>query len=463
MREYHRPGMRRTPSWSFILLCALLVTLWIAGGASRGDVLGQVVVRGVSWALLAIAALLVTPLTWTGLRPVLLLVCAALVLALVQLIPLPPDLWQALPGRAPFVEAAAASGQPQPWRPWSIVPGATVNAATSLVVPFATLFLLAGLKDEERSWLPGVILGLIAAATFVGLLQFSGVQIGNPLINDSVGEVGGTFANRNHFALFVAFGCLLAPAWAFQSGRQPQWRAPLSIGLVLLFALTILATGSRAGMVLGILGIAIGLLLTRGAIKRTLARYPRWVFPAIVGGVVAAIVLLVALSVAADRAISINRALSIDPGQDMRSRGLPTVLAMVREYLPFGAGLGGFDPLFRMHEPFDLLKFTYFNHAHNDLLEVVLDTGVPGLVLLLAALGWWAVASFRVWRVEGGARQVLPRLGSAMLLFVLLASVFDYPARTPMMMALIVVAGTWLGAGSARQTGSALPVADREL
>ena len=63
----------------------------------------------------------------------------------------------------------------------------------------------------------------------------------------------------------------------------------------------------------------------------------------------------VLISVAAGRAVSINRALTVDAGQDMRARGLPTVLEMIRTYFPFGSGLGGFDPIFRIHEPFELL------------------------------------------------------------------------------------------------------------
>jgi O-antigen ligase len=124
----------------------------------------------------------------------------------------------------------------------------------------------------------------------------------------------------------------------------------------------------------------------------------------------------------------------------MRGRALPTVLAMIAEYFPAGAGLGGFDPLFRMHEPFALLKTTYFNHAHNDWLEVVLDAGLPGLLVSVAALAWWLVGTIRAWR--GGA--VVARLGSAMLLLIMLASVIDYPARTPMMMATVVIAAVWL-------------------
>lgn len=462
MREYHRPGMRRPPSLSFVLLCTLLVVLWIAGGASRGDVAGQIIVRGASWAALLLAALFGPRPALGPVRPVLVLLCCALGLAVLQLIPLPPALWQSLPGRGPFLEAAAISGQAQPWRSWAIVPGAAVNAVSSLVVPFATLILVAGLREREESWLPGLLLGLITAAMLIGLLQFSGVRLDNPLINDSAGEVGGTFANRNHFALFLSFGCLLAPVWAFLGGRQPGWRGPLAIGLVLLFALTILATGSRAGIGLGILGIVIGVALTRKSMQRTLSHYPRWVGPAIIAASATAIVALVALSIAADRAVSINRALSVDPAQDMRSRGLPTVLAMIREYFPVGAGFGGFDPLFRLHEPFGLLKFTYFNHAHNDLLEVILDAGVAGLVLLLAAIAWWLIASIRAWRNTDAVPSVVARLGSSMLLFILFASAFDYPARTPMMMAVAVVAACWLN-GTRSVPASALPTRTRQL
>ncbi|MGL1423567.1 hypothetical protein ACSTJ1_00050, partial [Vibrio parahaemolyticus] len=69
-------------------------------------------------------------------------------------------LWQALTGRD--LVAAAAIGGNQPWRPLSLVPGATLNAAMSLVVPAATLLLLAGCREREvRVWLPAAVLALI--------------------------------------------------------------------------------------------------------------------------------------------------------------------------------------------------------------------------------------------------------------------------------------------------------------
>lgn len=463
MQAQHRSGRFPAPSLPFALLCVLMAALWMAGGASRADALGQVVVRGVAWLLLIVGILFGERPAIAGAKPILFLLTAALLLALVQMVPLPPAIWQAFPGRDGLVEAAAVSGQGQPWRPWSIVPGATFNAAASLVIPFATLLFVAGLEDGEREWLPGLILGLILASAVQGLLQFSGASFNNPFINEVPGELSGIFANRNHLALFLAFGCLLAPVWAFWDGRRPRWRAPTAFGIALLLALTIVAIGSRAGLGLGILALALGLLLTWRNIRKEFERAPRWVFPAFIAAVVGTIGLFVFISIAADRAEAIDRVFALDPGQDMRRRGLPTVLTMVQTYFPLGAGLGSFDAIFRVHEPFALLKPTYFNHAHNDLLEIVGDAGLAGLLLLLGALGWWAWASVRAWRAGSGMRHVPPKLGSAMLLLIIVASAFDYPARTPMMMAMIVIAAVWLSPRPAASGGSALPKSAQHL
>lgn len=441
------PFRRLSPS--LLILWILLAVLWLAGGASRADVLGQLVTRAAAWTALCATIMIAdrpSRSSLTSVWPVALILLAALVLALVQLIPLPPALWQSLPGRAVFAEAAAASGQPQPWRPWSIVPGATLNAASSLVVPFAVLACLIGLRPAEREVLPGTVLLMITASMLVGLLQFSGSGFDNPLVNDTPGDVTGTFANRNHFALFIALGCAIAPVWAFSGSRRPGWRAPAAIGLLLMFVLTILATGSRSGMLVGIVALGAGLAMVQQGIRRTLEQYPRWVFPAFVIAIVVLIAMVVLLSVAADRAVSIDRAIGSDPGQDMRTRGLPVVLSMIGRYFPAGTGLGSFDPLFRLHEPFALLKPTFFNHAHNDWLEVLLDTGLAGGALLVAATGWWGWSSYRAWARGWSVRLALPKLGSAVLLMVMIASLFDYPARTPLIMAVCVIAGLWLQA-----------------
>ncbi|MBW6526754.1 O-antigen ligase family protein [Sphingomonas sp. RHCKR7] len=452
-----------TPSLPLLLLIILFATLWLGGGASRADALGQALVRSMAWALLG-ATILFGPRPRLGeARPVLLLLVAAVLLSLLQLVPLPPPLWQTLPGRGVLTEAAASSGQAQPWRPLAIVPGAAANAVASLVVPIATYVLIVSLRPEERRWLPRLMPALVVAGALVGLLQFSGVHFNNPLINDTVGEVSGPFANRNHFALFVAMGCTMVPTWAFLDGRSPHWRAPVALGLSVLLALIILSSGSRAGLALGAVGLVCGLLIARKDIRRLLARYPRWVFPSLVAAIVGLIAIFVLISVAADRAVAINRALAMDPAQDMRSRGLPIVWDMVATYFPAGSGLGGFDQLFRLHEPFALLKPTYFNHAHNDWLEIVLDAGAAGALLLGAAVAWWGWASVRAWRGQTSGSVMQGRLGSTLIGMILLASLFDYPARTPMVMAILVVAARWMCGEPEAASTSALPRDGRHL
>ena len=451
--------MRFRPSVPFGLLVAFLIVLWIAGGASRADAIGQVVVRSAAFVCLIAMILFGDRPRFSVVRSVWLLLGGALALGLLQLVPLPPSIWQGLPGRTLFIEAAAASGQAQPWRPWSIVPGATVNAVASLVVPIVVLLLVSALRPEEYQRLPALLLGFVVMSTLFGLLQFSGAGVNNIFVNDTPGVMSGTLANRNHFALLLALGCLLVPIWVFRKEQNGRWRGAAGLGLLLLFALAILGTGSRAGMALGGLALMISVALGWKGLRRELRHAPRWVLPALVTSIALLFVSMVLISVAADRAVAIQRSFAIDVEQDMRSRALPTVVEMVCTYFPFGSGLGGFDPMFRIAEPFALLKPTYFNHAHNDLLEILLDAGVPGLLLLLAGLAWWGWASIKAWRAGGERDQVTARLGGAMLLLVIIASAFDYPARTPIIMAWGTIAAAWLaGAGRA-----GLPRSNRHL
>jgi O-antigen ligase len=447
------------PGLAFMLLTGLLLLLLVAGGASRADVLGQAVARGGAAAALVIALLFVGRLAPGSAKPVFYFILASIALVALQLVPLPPGLWQSLPGRSMFLQAVDG---PQPWRPWSIVPDASTNALHSLLVPLATLVLAVALGPLERDRLPALVLGVIAASMLVGLLQFSGTNLRSPLLNLG-SDVSGSFANRNHFALFMAMGCLVAPVWAFPARHEVPWRGFVALGLVLLFLLLILASGARTGMILGAIAIVIGLVLARDGLRRALRRAPRWALPVLVGATLAVIALFVAISIVSNRAESVNRAMKLEAGEDLRFRSLPKTVEIVTDYFPAGSGFGSFDQIFRIHEPFGFLKLTYFNHAHNDFLEIALDGGLPALLLLTAALAWWVFASVRVWRRPPSTAVMQGRLGSAMLLLVLIASAVDYPARTPMVMAMVALSAVWLCWGCNAPDRSALPKQIRNL
>ena len=151
MRSSSRAIAPFTVSLPFLLLCLLMATLWLAGGASRGDALGQVVVRAAAALAMAIAILFGPRPSPAIPQPAMWLLGFAILLPLLQLISLPPAIWQMLPGRTLFVQAASVAGEAQPWRPVAIVPGGALNASASLIVPVAVLLLVSGAKASERA------------------------------------------------------------------------------------------------------------------------------------------------------------------------------------------------------------------------------------------------------------------------------------------------------------------------
>ena len=219
-------------------------------------------------------------------------------------------------------------------------------------------------------------------------------------------------------------------------------------------------------MLLGALSLILGPLLIREHVKRMFQNTPWWVLPTVVCVFTATIFALVLISVISGRAVSIDRLATVEVGADMRNLGLPTVLEIIRASFPFGVGVGGFDPAFRISEPDNILELRYFNHVHNDWLELVLEGGVLSVGVMVAALSWWIRASLRVWRRSKIASHVhiIGRLGSTMILLILLASASDYPGRTPLIMAVIVIAACWLSWGEyAVRDGASLPGDSRSL
>ena len=454
LNDHFDRGAKR-PTLSAVLFGAMLVVLWIAGGASREDAVGQSLVRATAFACLAVLAVRGRPVSLNLRSPVLLICFAMMSVCAMQLVPLPYSVWHVIPGREVLSQAAVLSGQGQPWRPLSMVPGGTVNALGSLFVPLTAIVLWTGLDDRERCLSPTLLLLMIVGDATVGIVQAAGSALTNPLVTNASltvrdVEIAGMFANRNHFALFCAMGCLLAPLWAFLEPARSRWRTPVAVGVTTLLFATILAAGSRAGFALSIIGLVLGLLIARRRISVFMGAYSGWKLSLAAGGAAIATCGLAVTAIVADRATTIRRIASLRSFDDMRWQAFPTITGMIRYYFPFGTGFGGFNSVYRMHEPDALLAPEYFNHAHNDFLEVALDGGVLGALLVVAALVWWIRATLNIRHLPSGTTAELAKLGSGLLCLIILASLFDYPARTPMIMTVIAIAAMLLTDGVPR-------------
>jgi hypothetical protein len=118
--------------------------------------------------------------------------------------------------------------------------------------------------------------------------------------------------------------------------------------------------------------------------------------------------------------------------------------------MPLGSGLGTFVPVYAMFEkPEDTIADTYANHAHNDVLELWLNTGLVGLVLIGMFVVWLALRSVQIWRSSApeGASELdwtLARAATIIMGLLIAHSLVDYPLRTGAMMAVMAFASALL-------------------
>ena len=134
------------------------------------------------------------------------------------------------------------------WRPLTLFPEGTWNALFALLVPLAVLALASQLKQEERLRLLIVVMLLVLASGFIGVIQATGADIRFYRISSNN---AGLFANRNHQAAMLAmlFPMLAAAALCAPSlmrDARPV-RLVVAASMAALVPL-ILITGSRMGM-----------------------------------------------------------------------------------------------------------------------------------------------------------------------------------------------------------------------
>jgi O-antigen ligase len=111
-----------------------------------------------------------------------------------------------------------------------------------------------------------------------------------------------------------------------------------------------------------------------------------------------------------------------------RQRMWSSTLAAIRDHLPTGTGVGSFPEVHRQYEDPSKVTRTFVNHAHNDYLEIALETGVAGILLLFAFLVWWVGRTALIWRSALSDRYA--RAASIASGSLLLHSTVDYPLRT---------------------------------
>ncbi len=449
------PESLKSASAQFWILAAFLVVVFLMGGASRIDVQSLILLRPLSVLFCAIALLTLKREHLAGRKPLLVGFAAVFILCVAHLIPLPPALWQSLPGREMLVEIDRLAGLDDVWRPLTMTPMNGWHALSSLTVPLAVLLLGIQLNKEDMYRLIPVLLAIGAASGLLGMMQVMGDPRG-PLYLYTVtnnGAAVGLFANRNHAATLLACLFPLLAAYAsLGSGSvdQQRMRQFAAIAMAVVLVPLVLVTGSRSGMLLSLFALGAAALLYRPPVKGGAARRSGAAFKLQAWHLVAigAIISLVLLTIFFSRAESIERLFDNSAAEDTRSANWKLGMAMIWKYFPAGSGFGSFVEVFQVDEPSAYLKPTYVNHMHNDWLEILLTGGAPATAILIVAIARYLLGTAKLWRRDDPDRRAVKvaRLAAVLIALLALASITDYPLRTPSLLAAFAVFGLWFTA-----------------
>lgn len=440
------------PAW---LLAALLVLVFFTGGSSWISEPHLMVLYPAALIFAALAMLTLRLQHMTRFALVWALFLGALGLTVLHLVPLPFEWWSKLPGRELIVRIDEVVGLGKIWRPLSMSPDGTLHTLLSLSVPLAVLVLGVQLRAAQHEYVLGVALGLAGLSGAVGLLQASGVQVGlYPLST----ETPGLFANRNHQGALLAMIVPMAAAASllgFGGKLHPLVRTFLALSLALIAIPLVVVTGSRSALVVLSVGLVFaGLIWTWRKNNKSQGRWSaRLALPL---AIIATTAGLVWLTVVAARDVALDRLAA--GGEDLRWPVWQSIADMLPAYMPWGTGIGSYAEAYQVLEPDVLLRPTQSNHAHNELLEIALTAGVPGLVLLALAAGALATGLWRAYsgKASGSAGATLSRLGIAMLVLIAVASATDYPVRTPIFSAILVLGAVWASLGGSQPSRETL-------
>jgi len=368
------------------------------------------------------------PIERAGTALLTLLIIAIAVVA-IQWIPLPPAVWSHLGPRTAVATGIGALGLAIPPEPLSLTPAAGLDSLLKLIPPLA-LFCAMLRRAYRPQWLA---IALIAAA--IGGIGLSALQVASfrpdnadqsawYLYEDTnLGKGVGFFANADHMAtlLIICIPFLAAIVAAGERASVQRYSALVAVaaGLAVVIIVGLALNGSLAGYGLALPVMAASALI----VLRRRSRLRLWILGATAALLIGAVTAL-EITPIGSRTVGEHATTSVQSRVEI----LSTTWEAIREFMPFGSGLGSFQSVYPLYERTDRVTSTYVVHAHNDYAELALELGVAGTILMLLFVMWWTFASWKVWRTAEASP--FARAASIASAAILIHSLVDFPLRT---------------------------------
>jgi O-antigen ligase len=301
----------------------------------------------------------------------------------------------------------------------SIYPFATEMELSRLTIYFM-IFLMAAFGPRTHEQIHsalrvlaifGFVLALFAVtqkATWNGKLYWIR-ELGNR------GNPFGPFVNRNHFAGWM---CMVAPL-SFGIGfmSRSMSRRIRYIFFAVVMAITTFFSLSRGGIVSFLVGtiiLAVFIVSDSSSRKRLV---PIFSF------VVALFIYLIYLGLSP----VVQRFTQSGISSHERLLVWSASLTAFADFPVFGTGLGTFQHVFPIYKPDGIEMF--YQHAHNDYIEILLEFGIIGVLLVTLFLGFAGKYILTIrWR---GREKYLKAAFVASLVSMGVFSLFDFNLHVP--------------------------------
>jgi len=447
----------RSDGWIFLTLLALLLWLPVPWGSRPAAAVAffGAAVAALAAARLALAASgrLPLPASPPAARLSLALWLAWVAWIGLQLLPLPASLLAVLSPRAAEAHAALDALQPgAALNTISLMPGATFEhwlLSLALLCAFWLVLAVCAQQRRRQRWLLlALLLSGLGQALYGIVMTLSGWEIGflAPKAH-GVGYATGTFVNKNHFAAYLGLSLACGVALVLADLRPKpwdSWRAALD-------AIIELALSPRFRVRIALVVIVIALVLTRSRMGNAaffvalaacggvyvLLRHRRFFLPSLALFVS---IFVIDLWIVSDRYGLEKLAQRIEQtslDSEGRADVLPEMAPLVRPYALTGAGLGAFAQAYSP-ERSDQIK-QYYDHAHNDHLEFLIEAGVVGYALLAALAALVLAHGLRIVRRRNDPMAcALGFAGAMAVVTAVLNGLTDFSLRIPAVSATLV-------------------------
>jgi len=412
---------------SFLLLCLVL------GGTSQFLFAPKLVVYSVSMVII-FCTLWKIKLSHILAKPIVLVLAIFIGHSFLQLIPFPPFVWTAIPGREVIIESYHLIGETLPWQPLSMAPEKTIFSIANVLPPIAIYFLVVHWSDRHEQ--DAAMWWFLMFATFTVLIGFAQKALPNgPLhfygvTNETLAV--GFFSNANHQATLLLMAIPFAFAFVHNSFRQDHsqrkimsYITVIALSMILTFTFGLIINTSVAGYMLMILAIILSALLFSNNIRRSF-NLKICLLSMLIVPFVGIVLYDASNSVLGLGTISEKLAIN---GEMSRGHIYRQTLEIIPDYFMFGAGLGAYPDVYRLYETTSNVSRVFVPHAHNDYLEIMVDMGLLGGVMIIAFWLWWAQTLLNLLR-NGRRTSAVAKAASLAILLVLLHSFVDYPLRT---------------------------------